>query len=52
MASGGSVDSSTGGGGPSTTSRTGRRARKRPHSQSSASLEDQATRLQEEDFTW
>ena len=41
MASGGGADSSTG--------RTATGRRKRP---SSASLDDQATRLQEEDFTW
>ena len=54
MASGGGADSSTSAGGPSATgTRTGRTGRrKRPRSQSSASLEDQATRLQEEDFTW
>ena len=54
MASGGSADSSTSAGGPSAAgARTGRPGRrKRPRSQSSASLDDQTTRLQEEDFTW
>lgn len=55
MATGGGADSSTSAVGPSAAgARAGRTLgrRKRPRSQSSASLDDQGTRLQEEDFTW
>ena len=52
MASSGSAGPS--GGPDSSTGPSGktRRQRKRPRSHSSAAVEDQGTKLQEEDFTW